>query len=235
MLAAGRARERLLDGFLRRLAGARDADAYALRGGMLVRRWLPQARRVVRDLDLACALPYRARDLRSRIEDVLRRDVGDGVVFETERVRVDAVRGAHPMLVVYVAGRADGELAEIKVDLAFGVDVWPAAARGADGVWTCGHDMVVATKLAVIGELGPREWRPKDLADIWVALRRFSSAGVHAASERRGGDAVAVVAAPWWRDPHAAMRWGRHVARQPGVPADLDAILGEVRDQLRTA
>jgi hypothetical protein len=234
-MLARRARERLLEGFLLRLAGARDADAYALRGGMLVQQWLPEARRRVRDVDLVCALPYRVRDLRQRLEDVLRRDAADGVVFEPERVRLDALPCAPPMLVLFAAGRADGEHAEITVDLAFGVDVWPAAVRGAGGIWTCGHEMVVATKLAVIAELGPREWRPKDLADVWIALRRFPPASTLAAIERRGGDGVAVLAAPWWRESRAAMRWGRHVARQAGVPDHLEAVLGEVRDKLGAA
>jgi len=246
-MLARRARDRLLDGFVLRLARVRDADAYALRGGMLVRHWLPEAGRVVRDLDLVCALPYRPRDVRQRVAEILRVALGDGVDFEADRFRIDPVAcGDHAMAVLFAAGRVDGELAEITVDVTFGLDVWPAAMRdvvtaerGVAPVWTCGHEMVVATKLAVIAELGAREWRAKDLADIWCALRRFSPArslpAIGEAIERRSGDAaagVAVLAAPWWRAPHAAMRWGRQVARQPYVPGELDAVLAEVRDAL---
>jgi hypothetical protein len=243
------ARQQLLEGFLLRLATGRDADAFALRGGMLVHQWLPEARRSIDDVDLVCALPYRPRDLRHRMDEVLRREAGDGVVFDAERFRVDRVtHSGHPGLALFAAGRADGVFAELAVDLTFQLDVWPSATRsvlaierGFAALWTCAHEMVVAHKLAVIAELGPREWRPKDLADIWIALRRFppaSSRVIGEACERRLGDAHAgdaILASAWWHDERAAMRWGRFVVRQTFVPAELDVVIAEVRDKLALA
>jgi hypothetical protein len=238
------ARQRLLEGFLLRLATVRDADAFALRGGMLVDHWLPEAHRRVDDVDLVCALPYRRDDMRLRLHEVLCRDASDGVVFDADRFRVDAVTfSGRPGLKLFATGRVDGVFAEITVDLTFQLDVWPTAIqrdvatkRGSATLWACTHEMVIATKLGVIAELGPREWRPKDLADIWIALRRFSSSSVLAETfERRLGAAhVAdeILTRSWWNDERAAMRWGRYVARQAYVPDALDVVIAEVRDNL---
>jgi hypothetical protein len=224
---------------LLRLAKARDADAFALRGGMLVHQWMPQARRPVGDLDLVCALPLRRRDLRERLREVLARELADGVVFDAERFRVDRI----PIgLTLFAAGDVDGRPAEIAVDLAFGVDVWPAAvrgslvaARGTAPLGMCTHEMVLATKLAVTAELGARDWRPKDIADTWLALRRFPASSLGAALERRFGTAdagVAILAAPWWHDMRAAMRWARYVDRRPCVPTELAVAIAEIRAEL---
>jgi hypothetical protein len=233
-------RERLREGFLLRLAMARDSDAFVLRGGMLVRQWMPEAHRPVGDIDLVCALPLRPNDLRQRLHEVLARELTDGVVFDAERFRVDSI----PIgLKLFAAGEVDGRPTEIAVDLAFGVDVWPAAirrtlvgGRGTASLTMCAHEMVIATKLAVTGELGGRAWRPKDIADLWLVLRRYPPAtALGEAIERRLGTAraaIAVLAAPWWRGPRASMRWGRHVARRSLVPDELGVAIAEIRSSL---
>lgn len=215
-----------------RLAGARDADAFALRGGALVHRWVPEARRPVGDLDLVCALPRSHRDLRERLRDVLARRVSDGVAFDAERFRLDVIPIGFRL---FAAGEVDGRPAELAVDLAFGVDVFPAAVRVPGAVAECPHGMVIATKLAVTAELGAHAWRAKDLADLWLAVRRFSAESVGPALKRRAGTAAAatqVLAARWWREPRAAMRWARHVARRALVPLELSVALADVRSAL---
>lgn len=228
------ARERLLEGFLRRLAIARDADAYALRGGWMVRTWVPDAGRHVRDVDLVCRLP--ATDLRGRLHEILATPDADGVVFESERFRISR---AWPAQVLFARGRVDGVLAEIVVDLMFELEVWPQAkrqplttARGSAELWTCPHEMVIATKLALLAS-GPRAWRPKDLGDVWWLLRRFAGeprAKLGEAIERAGGPALA---SPWWNERAVIDRWACFALRQPALPFELDAVLAEVRDQLR--
>jgi Nucleotidyl transferase AbiEii toxin, Type IV TA system len=235
-------REQLLEGFLLRLARTRDADAYALRGGMLVRQWGPAAHRPVRDVDLVCALPPSPRDVRQRLHEVLSHQLSDGVEFDADRFRVDAIPIGFKL---FAAGEVDGRPAEIGVDLAFAVDAWPAAlqrpfhgARGIAMLGMCAHEMVIATKLAVTTELGARAWRPKDLADIWLALRRFASSSMTSlgeALEHRAGtvqDAVAILSAPWWLEMPAAMRWARHVAARPFVPCELAVAIAEIRSAL---
>jgi hypothetical protein len=92
--------------------------------------------------------------------------------------------------------------------------------------------MVIATKLNVLGELGPRSWRTKDLGDLWHLLRRFpASRALGEAIDRFTADRD-VLAAPWWREPATAMRWARYVATHPAVPVDLEAVVSEVRAHL---
>ena len=230
-------RHRLLEAFLRRVAASPDAEAFALRGGMLVRTW--DARRHARDADLVCSLPYRPRDMRARLAALLAARVADGVVFD-ERFRVDSVwpRSAHPGLTLRAAGEIDGVRGEMSVDLTFGLAVWPHARRsevtterGNVWLWLCPHEMVVATKLGVIGELGVREWRPKDLGDIWRATRRFARTPALGEALARH-DLRAVLGNAWWNGERAAFRWGRYAVRDPSLPQRLDAVLGEVRDTL---
>jgi hypothetical protein len=52
--AAKPTRHRLLGGFVRRIAEGADADAFALRGGMLVRHWFPESRRPARHRTRTC-------------------------------------------------------------------------------------------------------------------------------------------------------------------------------------
>jgi len=238
------ARERLLEGFLRRVARAREADAFALRGGMLVRTWVPGAKRSIRDVDLVCALPFEPRAIRALLHGVLAdRDVADDVLFDAGRFRIDRWPDS-PGITLYAAGDVVGEPAEMTADLWFELDVWPAAhrgvvttARGTIATWLCPHELVIATKLGVLAELGPRHFRAKDLADIWFALRRFSPRrpfGVLGeAIERRCGDRwPAILSAAWWHEPRAEMRWARYATGEPGVPAALDAAVAEVQHAL---
>lgn len=241
---AARARERLLEGFLLRLARARDADAFALRGGMLVRTWVPDAKRSVRDVDLVCALPLQPRAIRARLRALLAdREVDDDVVFDAGRFRIDRWPDS-PGLTLYAAGDVDGEPAEMTADLWFELDVWPAAhrgvvtaARGTIPLWLCPHELVIASKLGVLAELGPRYWRAKDLADIWLALRRFPPRrpfGVLGeAIERRCGDGwQPIVSDAWWCEPRAEQRWARYAAGETAVPIALAAVVAEVRQAL---
>jgi len=205
---------------------------------MLVRTWLLDATRAVRDVDLVCALPFEPRALRTRLRAVLAdRAVDDGVAFDAGRFRIDWWPQS-PGLTLYAAGDADGEPAELTADLWFELDVWPEAqrgvvttARGAIPMWLCPHELVIATKLGVLAELGPRSWRPKDLADIWLALRRFPPrrpfSRLGDAIERRCGDRWQdSLRAAWWREPRAAMRWTRY------TDLPLDAVVSEVRQTL---
>jgi len=224
-------RQRLLDGFVRRLAVARDADAYALRGGMLIQTWIPG--RVVRDIDLVCRLPYQPRDLHARLGELLARELADGVVFD-EVYRVDALPRVRA-LQLFARGEVEGVAAELSVDLAFGIDVWPRAARHPVAgalPWSCPQELIVATKLKLLDELGPTGWRTKDLADLWQLLRRDPPLAILGEACERTGAATAILERPWWREGRAAERWARRAAADPTVPWELAGVLAELRARL---
>lgn len=241
------ARHRLLNGFVRRIAAGADADAFALRGGMLVRHWFPESRRPARDVDLVCRLPYDLRAMRALFARTLGRDAGDGVVFEADRFRVDPIQTAtpHPGMRLFAAGRAGGAFGEISIDTTFAMPIWPDAVRGnlAGDVpfWLCPPEMLVGRKLQVLAQLGPRRWRPKDLSDVWMILRRPTSGFLGEAIERAfaGHDhaTLADLLAPsFWADRTADVRWSRHVGELPRgvVPARAGTLATDIRRALRT-
>lgn len=246
------ARHRLLDGFVRRLAESEDGDAFALRGGMLVRHWFPQSRRPARDVDLVCRLPYDLRAMRARFARTLARDVADGVVFEADRFRVDPIQTAtpHPGMRLFAVGRAGGDFGEISIDTTFAMPIWPDAVRerlrlGASGeapFWLCPPEMLVGRKLQVLAELGPHRWRPKDLSDVWMILRGSLTGGALGEAIERafaGHDHAPIhdlLGGAFWTDRAAEARWSRYVGQLPRgvVPARAETLVADLRTFLKT-
>lgn len=250
MVRQGFARHRLLGGFVRRIAEGADADAFALRGGMLVRHWFPESRRPAQDVDLVCSLPYDLRAMRALFARTLARDVGDDVTFEADRFRVDKIQTAtpHPGMRLFAVGRAAGEFGEISIDTTFQLPIWPAATRGQLRVgggevpfWMCPREMLVGRKLQVLAQLGPHRWRPKDLSDIWMILRSAPANGVIGEAIERsfaGHDHAPVedlMTPSFWTERSSDLRWSRFVGQLPrgAVPESATVLAADVRRALR--
>jgi len=243
-------RHRLLGGFVRRIAEGPDADAFALRGGMLVRHWFPGSRRPARDVDLVTHLPYDLRAMRALFTRTLARDAADGVVFEADRFRVDPIQTAtpHPGMRLFAVGRAGGEFGEISIDTTFAMPIWPDAVRGDLRLgggevpfWLCPKEMLVGRKLQVLAQLGPHRWRPKDLSDVWMILRGSPTSGFLAEAIERafaGHDHAPVedlLAGSFWTDGAADLRWSRFVGQLPRgvVPARAGVLASDLRTALQ--
>jgi hypothetical protein len=244
-------RHRLLGGFVRRIAEGDDADAFALRGGMLVRHWFPESRRPARDVDLVCRLPYDLRAMHALFKRTLARDAADGVVFEADRFRVDKIQTAtpHPGMRLFAVGRAGGDFGEISIDTTFAMPIWPGAVRGELRLgggevpfWLCPPEMLVGRKLQVLAQLGPHHWRPKDLSDVWMILRGSPTSGsLGEAIERAfaGHDHAPLddlLAASFWTDRGADVRWSRFVGQLPRgvVPERAGVLAADLRNTLGT-
>lgn len=244
------ARHRLLGGFVRRIAAGDDADAFALRGGMLVRHWFPESRRPARDVDLVCRLPYDLRAMRALFARTLARDAADGVVFEADRFRVDPIQTAtpHPGMRLFAVGRAGGDFGEISIDTTFAMPIWPHAVRdrlrlGSSGevpFWFCPPEMLVGRKLQVLAELGPHRWRPKDLSDVWMILRGGLTGGFLAEAIERafaGHDHAPMsdlLNGSFWTERAADVRWSRFAGQLPRgvVPAHASVLVADLRSAL---
>jgi hypothetical protein len=244
-------RHRLLGGFVRRIAVGEDAEAFALRGGMLVRHWFPESRRPARDVDLVCRLPYDIRAMRALFARTLACDVGDGVVFEADRFRVDRIQTAtpHPGMRLFAVGRAGGDFGEISIDTTFAMPIWPAAVRGELRLgggevpfWLCPPEMLVGRKLQVLAQLGPHRWRPKDLSDVWMILRGGATgAQLGEAIERAfaGYDHAPVeelLDQRFWTERSADVRWSRFAGQLPRgvVPERATTLAADLRSALRS-
>jgi Nucleotidyl transferase AbiEii toxin, Type IV TA system len=250
-LANKQARQRLLEGFVRRIAEGGDADAFALRGGMLVRHWFPESRRPARDVDFVCRLPFDLRAMRRVFARTLGHAAADEVVFEADRFRVDPIQTAtpHPGMRLFAVGRAGGEFAEVSIDVTFDMPIWPDAVRGClhlgDGqapFWLCPSEMLVGRKLQVLANLGPHRWRPKDLSDVWMILRhspapsRFLGEAIERAFA--GYDHASIddlLGRAFWTDRAADARWSRFAGqlRRGVVPARPAAVVEDLRVALR--
>jgi hypothetical protein len=247
------ARHRLLEGFVLRLALQPDADAFVLRGGMLLRQWFPSLGRPALDLDLMCALPFDPQDLRQRLRAVLAHPLGDGVTFNPARFRLDTIWANTPApgLRLFAVGVVDEEVADLRVDVTFGLRPWPepgweefVGERGRAQLRMCRPESIVGRKLQVIVGLGPQHWRPKDLHDLRVlgrlplqshVLGEALEASLEGCAQSWQDVSRTFAASSWWGEPQAVARWHRFLQTTGDycAPADLSTVLTEIHSHLQ--
>lgn len=224
-----------------RLGRAPDADAFVLRGGARIRRWVP--RRPANDLDLVVRMPYDPRGIEAHLRAALARAAPDGVRFDPERVRI--AHGWHPEtpgVLVEAWGAADrGAEQRVRLDLRFALPLGPEPEPervGGCRVWQARPETLIARKLRVLAEHGRAGWRCKDLADVaLLATRappdpaRFELALRAAFGDAPRAEAREMLTHPaWWAGAAMAGRWARFAAGAPhDVPDTLDAAVGAVR------
>ncbi len=248
-------RHRLLEGVLLRLAGRPDAGEFILRGGMLMRHWFRPVARLAEDLDLVATFPFDVGEAARRILPMLAWDgIADGVTFDTERVRVEAIflETGSPGVRTFASGEADGAEADFHVDVTFGPPTRPApvlgeipTACGATArVWTCRPETVVGQKVQALRHLGMLSWRPKDLNDLRLLLARVplndgdlrdAIAAYMADLGVSGADARAVFGpSSWWGMKRSSARWLDFTKSLPGLdaPRNLGAVIAEVAGRL---
>jgi len=221
---------KLLEAIVRRVA---PCDALVLRGGMMLRRWLPT--RPVDDVDYLglCA----REEAQGLLEGLLARDLGDGVGFVVTRGEVIWGDSAFPGLRLVV--RAN--VTDVQVDIGFGDRLVPPAERvalfGADVLGTRAETLF-AWKLHGLFERGPGRWRPKDLHDAWALWRgadldRAAAAeAVRAAFVTRGDDLELlrrIVLGRFGTSKWAAHKWSKYKETRPDIGELREAADGLAR------
>src|SRR5215468_9141520 len=104
-------RHRLLEGVLLRLARRPDVGEFVLRGGMLMRHWFRPTPRPAGDLDLVATFPFAVEEAARRFLPVFADEaVPDGVTFDPDRLRVEAIflETGSPGVRVFATGVAGG-------------------------------------------------------------------------------------------------------------------------------
>ncbi|HEX5269330.1 MAG TPA: nucleotidyl transferase AbiEii/AbiGii toxin family protein [Gemmataceae bacterium] len=248
-------RHRLLEGVLLRLARRPDAGELVLRGGVLLRHWFRPTPRPAEDLDLVATFPFSVEEAARRVLPILADGVvADGVSFDPERVRLEAIYldTGTPGVRAFVTGAWGGDEADFNVDLTFGPPPRPAPVLGdiptasgaAARVWVCRPEAVAAQKIQALRHLGMLSWRPKDLNDLRLLLARLplDGADLRAAVAAymadvggTGADARAVFGpSSWWGMKRSSARWLDFVKASPGrdVPRDLGGVIAEVAGRL---
>jgi hypothetical protein len=244
-------RHRLLEGALLRLARLPDAGGLVLRGGVLLRHWFRPTPRPALDLDLVAPAPLTVEGA-GRYLPLFAEGVEDGVAFEVDRLHVEAIWRPtdNPGVRVHATGVVGDEELDIQVDITGGPSPRPAPVLGelptACGrparVWMCRPESVAGQKLQALWQLGMHLWRPKDLSDLRLLLRRLPMdpaavrEAVAALFADLGGtldDARALFASPWWGTKMASARWLDFVAsRGRRAPTGLAEVVAEVAGRL---
>lgn len=250
-------RHRLLEGVLLRLARRPDAAAFVLRGGVLMRHWVRPDPRPADDLDLVATFSFDAGEAARRFLSVLADTADDGVNFDTEFVRVEAMflDTGSPGVRVFITGTAGGAEEDFHVDLTFGppprpdpvLTAIPTASGAVARVWACRPETVVAQKVQALQHLGLLGWRPKDLDDLRRLLDRVpvDPAALRGAVAaylgdigRTPDDARALFGpASWWGMKLCSARWLDFAAgdRGRGVPRDLAVVVAGIAGRLLPA
>ncbi|HEY7158159.1 MAG TPA: nucleotidyl transferase AbiEii/AbiGii toxin family protein [Gemmataceae bacterium] len=250
-------RHRLLEGILLRLARLPDAEQFVLRGGMLMRLWFRPYVRLASDLDLVATFPFSVEETGRRFLPLLAdRGVNDGVIFDTERFRVEGIwlNTDFPGVRLFVCGEVEGIEDDASVDLTFGEPLVPKPELGeypmrgrvlTARLWMCRPETIVGRKLHALMHMGVLHWRPKDLNDLRlllgrVPMRRADLPEAIAASFTSRGNTPADARSvfnrdSWWSMKMSAARWQDFVKESRGqeVPRNLTDVVAEVAERLR--
>ncbi len=240
-----------MERFLYRLAQSSSADAFVLKGALLLTAWQAPVSRPTMDIDLA----GRTDNSLENISTVIRSLCGiesteDGMTFNGDSVEASRIKEDADYEGVRV--RFDAELARarirMQIDLGFGDTILPAPKRlqyptildlPAPVLLAYPRESVVAEKLEALTVLGLINSRLKDYFDLWLLSKLYPfdgpvlAAAVEATFQRRGTRIQAVpvgLTETFGRDQFRAVQW-RALRRQSGfatAPQELSHLVRAV-------
>ena len=191
-----------LERLLLRISTSPHANRFLLKGALLFALWYDEPHRPTRDADL---LGFGADDeanLIATFRDIAAMEVGDGIVFDLESVKADAIREGNTYggTRITLVARIGSTRCALQIDVGFGDAVTPepqtiayptllkdfqAPTLRAYPVYT-----VIAEKYQALVMLGQANSRMKDFYDLAVIARR---------SELDGATLAAALAATFAR------------------------------------
>ena len=191
-----------LERLLLRISTSPHANRFLLKGALLFALWYDEPHRPTRDADL---LGFGADDeanLIATFRDIAAMEVGDGIVFDLESVKADAIREGNTYggTRITLVARIGSTRCALQIDVGFGDAVTPepqtiayptllkdfqAPTLRAYPVYT-----VIAEKYQAMVMLGQANSRMKDFYDLAVIARR---------SELDGATLAAALAATFAR------------------------------------
>lgn len=180
----------VLERLLYRLSISPYRDRFIVKGALLFPLWLADPFRPTRDLDLLGLGDPRPEELAKVFRQVMSihaRD--DGVLFDIDNLRAEAIRDAadYGGVRVRTAARLGSARIAVQIDIGFGDAVVPPAAEvefpvlldaPAPRLHVYAKETVVAEKFEAIVALGGENSRMKDFYDHWAMSRRFDFDGV---------------------------------------------------------
>ena len=243
-------RHHFLEGVLRRVR----SDGFALRGSLLTRVWAGDVPRPAADADFVGLFPHDVKATAERFFAPLASRSDDGVVFDQERCHARGIwlDTAFPGVRLTVIGTLLGDEHATTIDVGFGDPLvppggwleYPTTDGGETPVFAVRRSTLAAWKLHGLTEWGDRNWRAKDVLDLWLLLRFAPlladelADAIRAAFESRGNavsEARRVLEhSTRWHDPRSQRRW---LALFPGgpphsVPKSVTDVIAEIRRSL---
>lgn len=174
-----------LERLLYRLGCSDLRDRFVLKGAMLLRLWSDQPYRATRDLDLLRRGDGSFEAIRTDLREICAvAVVPDGVVFDADTIRVEAIRAEDEYAGTRATLQAHCGSARLRlqVDMGLGDAVWPSAQHcvyptlldfPAPEVLAYPREAVVAEKLEALIVLGDRNSRIKDFFDLHHLASNF--------------------------------------------------------------
>ncbi|MDH5540766.1 MAG: nucleotidyl transferase AbiEii/AbiGii toxin family protein [Rhizobacter sp.] len=173
-----------LERLMHRLSVSDHANSFLLKGALLFSIWYDQPHRPTRDADLLGFGLDDAMTLVATFREIVAIDLEDGIVFDPNSVRAEAIRedNLYGGLRVRLIGRIDSARCSLQIDVGFGDAVTPAPATAAYPALLPGFVSptlrvypvytVLAEKYQAMVMLGLANTRMKDFYDLAVIAAR---------------------------------------------------------------
>ena len=173
-----------LERLLCRISRSPHADRFLLKGALLFALWYDDPHRPTRDADLLGFGPDDASELIATFRDIAAVDLGDGIVFDPESVRADAIRedNTYGGTRIHLVARIGSARCALQIDVGFGDAVTPEAETvifptllqdfSAPVLRVYPVYTVVAEKYQAMVMLGQANRRMKDFYDLAMIGRR---------------------------------------------------------------
>lgn len=173
-----------MERLLARVSMSPHADRFLLKGALLFALWYDTPHRPTRDADLLGFGPDDEASLLATFRDIVAMDLGDGIVFDPDSVKADAIRedNTYGGTRITLVARIGSARCALQIDVGFGDAVtpgpqtvayptllgdFPAPALRVYPVYT-----VIAEKYQAMVMLGQANSRMKDFFDLAVIARR---------------------------------------------------------------
>jgi hypothetical protein len=173
-----------LERLLCRISLSTHAERFLLKGALLFALWYGDPHRPTRDADLLGFGPDDAENLIATFRDIAAMNLGDGIVFDPESVRADAIRedNTYGGTRINLVARIGSARCTLQIDVGFGDAVTPVAETvvfptllqdfQAPVLRVYPVYTVIAEKYQAMVMLGQANSRMKDFYDLSVIGRR---------------------------------------------------------------
>ena len=173
-----------LERLLLRVSTSPHADRFLLKGALLFALWYDTPHRPTRDADLLGFGPDDEANLVATFREVAAMELGDGILFDPESVKADAIRedNTYGGTRITLVARIGSARCVLHIDVGFGDAVTPGPQTVAYPTLLDGFEAptlrvypvytVIAEKYQAMVMLGQANSRMKDFFDLAVIARR---------------------------------------------------------------